>query len=72
MIITILVIVHSPQSHLIFVPFKIDFLNVFENFTLLSEESLFSQRNLFKKNVKNYIYSIFSEVQIAFFKFYLL
>ena len=37
MIITILVTVRSPQSNLIFIPFKTDFMNVFENCALLSE-----------------------------------
>ena len=50
MMITILVIVRSPQSHLIFVPFKTDFLNVLENFALLTKDFFF--KRTFLKHVK--------------------
>ena len=50
MIITILVTARSPQSHLIFVPFKIYFLNVIKNFALLNEDFLLLLL-LFEKNL---------------------
>ena len=46
MIITIPATVCSPQCNLIFIPFKTDFMNVYENCALLSEEKYFSKQKL--------------------------
>ena len=52
--ITILVIVRSQQSHLIFVPFKTDFLNVLESFALLTEDFFFL-KNFLKTCKRKYL-----------------
>ena len=52
MIVTTAVTVRLPQSNLVIIPFKTDFLNVFEkNLALLSEEKYFFKAVILRKEV---------------------
>ena len=74
-IITISVTVRLPQGNLIFIPFKTHFLNKkkFKKFTLVSEEKYFFKAIILRKYVyRTTIIAYLIDVQVKYYKFYLL